>query len=183
MLKMVWKKNTVRSAALCVCENMTTFRDTASLCNISAGVLVWFTNGGTFHSLKDSHPKQGYKETGIWHVLEVVDSVVRTGHHLKAEQVLSMLQSHPFFPELIIYLAFVVAALFIIILTVSNRGCRLEGGLCDSWHNCCPRWFCLGRKPPSPCTRMGSRLPGVFGWEQGTPRGWGLCLECRAVVP
>lgn len=36
----------------------------------------------------------------------------------------------------------------------------------------------LGPGNHPPCTRMGSRLPGI-GWEQGTPRVLGAVSECR----
>lgn len=44
--------------SVCVC--LRTHSGTQHPCAHSAGVLVWLAKrAGTFHSLKDSHPKQG----------------------------------------------------------------------------------------------------------------------------
>ena len=48
------------SVCVCVCVCLHAHSGTQHPCAHSAGVLVWLAkHAGTFHSLKDSHPKQG----------------------------------------------------------------------------------------------------------------------------
>ena len=179
MLKMVWKRTQCVCVCLCVCLCVCVFahafRDTASLCTFGwCPCLACQTRGDLPFS--EGFPSQTRlsKETGIWRVLEVVQ------HWHRASAVVNRYLEKATVPSALsgaYHLSGLCCCcfLFIIFLTKGGRVCRSgPWALAQLLSKMAP---CLGRKLPSPCTRMGSRLPGAPAGSKEHPECWGQCLS------